>query len=373
MINNRLLIFLVLTLLVSIQTLTIVYGNSEVINENLEIYNFEEVDSVLINEDGLNLSLKTIVKDIISGELNLSISEIFEYLFNILIDEYKTIAFVFFDLFILGIASAFIQNLTYSVKPKATSAIGGYVCYIALIHILVTTLSNIMGITSQFLNFIENFTMSITPIVLGLLAFSGYLGTLYFVQPIIIFLTYIISFLFRNILIQFIFIIAIIEILNGVTSKDLLSSFCDLGNKIIKWSLKTLTLVYMGVLSLVKIGAPISDNLIKKGTKTIVSAVPVVGNTLESAVDTVEIVASVSSSAIMFGIVLLVFLYGLGYLVKLVIYNFLFLVICIFLEPIAEKNIVKAIKSLSKYIEYLISIVGISIFLLVFSVIMILS
>ncbi len=348
----------------------------ENINSSLEVYDFGEVDTVLRNESntGLfsDLTFEGIIKGVITGDISLKPSDIYDYVLEEFSKQYKNLAILFFDLFIIGIASAFIQNLTNSVKPKSTSAMGNYVCFIVLIHLLVKSLYDIMDIVVEFLNYIGSFTEAMMPIVLGTMAFSGYVGTAYFVQPCLVALTYIISSLFKNVLVNFIFVIAIIEIINGVTSKDLLSSFTDIGNKIIKWSLRTISVGYMTVLSLIKIGGPISDNLIKKGTKSVVSAIPVVGNTLGSAVDTVGIVADTTSNAILFALVLFCLLYGLSYIISLVSYNILFSVSTVVLEPITDKSIVKAIKCLTKYIGYFLSVFGVSMFLFIFSVIVVL-
>ncbi len=366
-------IYIILVFIFILGDYSLVYGTEDIINQSLEAYNFEEIDTVLTNNVGLNLSFEEIVKGIIMGEMNFSLEDIGNYVLESLHDEYLKIATLFFDLFILGVSSAFIQNLTNSVKPKATSSMGNYVCYIVLIHMLATSLTDIMLISTTFFNFIADFTQATIPILLGTLAFSGYIGTMYFVQPVLVALTYIVNYLFRNVLIQFIFVIAIIEIINGVTSKDLLANFCDLGNKVIKWCLKIVTVGYIGVISLVKIGAPISDNLVKKGTKAAVGALPVVGNTLKSAVDTVNIVADATSNALIFGLVIIIIVYALSYFISLIAYNLVFTVAYIVIDPIAEKNIVKAIKSITKYIGYLMSVFGVSIFLFIVTVIIVLS
>ncbi len=356
-----------------------VYASSSIdegINSALEVYDFNAVDSVISNESDVGLfsglSFSDIVKGVITGDISLKPGDIYGYIVDEFAKQYENLAVIFFDLFIIGIASAFIQNLTNSVKPKSTAAMGNYVCFIVLIHVLVKSLYDIMGIVTDYLNYIGSFTEAMMPIVLGAMAFSGYIGTAYFVQPMLVGLTYIISTLFKNVLVNFIFVMAVIEIINCVTSKELLSSFCDIGNKIIKWSLRTISVGYMGILSLIKIGGPISDNLIKKGTKSAVSAIPVVGNTLGSAVDTVGIVADTTSNAILFGLVVFCLLYGLTYIISLVSYNILFSVATVVLEPITDKSIVKAIKSLIKYISYFLSVFGVSMFLFIFSVIVVL-
>ncbi len=351
----------------------VVYANDDVINEALEVYDFSEINPVLSNNIGLDISVEKIVRDILVGKIDISVKDISNYIIDSFQQQYRQIMTVFFDLFILGISSAFIQNLTNSVKPKSTSSMGNYVCYIVLIHMLATSLTEIMLISTTFLSFIEDFTTATIPILMGTLAFSGYLGTLYFVQPILVVLSYIISYLFKNILIQFIFVIGIIEIVNGITSKELLSNFCDIGNKIIKWCLRSVAIGYIGILSLVKIGAPISDNLVKKGAKAAVGAVPVVGNTLKSAVDTVSMVADATSNALTFAIVVVVIIYGLNYFISLLAYNVIFTISYVLIEPIADKNIVKAIKSLTKYIGYLMSVFAVSMFLLIFTVVIVLG
>ncbi len=349
---------------------------SENINSALEVYDFDGVDSVISKENDIGLfgdiSFIDIVKGAITGDISLKPSDVYDYIVEEFSKQYKNLAVLFFDLFIIGIASAFIQNLTNSVKPKSTAAMGNYVCFIVLIHVLVKSLYDIMGIVTDYLNYVGSFTEAMMPIVLGSMAFSGYIGTAYFVQPMLVVLTYVISTLFKNVLVNFIFVMAVIEIINGVTSKDLLSSFCDIGNKFIKWSLRTISVGYMTILSLIKIGGPISDNLIKKGSKSLVTAIPVVGNTLGSAVDTVGIVADATSNAILFALVLFCLLYGLSYIVSLVSYNILFSVATVVLDPITDKSIVKAIKCLTKYIGYFLSVFGVSMFLFIFTVMIVL-
>ncbi len=365
--------FLTLIFIIVFCDNTVVYGTEAIINETLDYYKFDEINSVLSNESGLGLSFESLVRNIIVGEVGFSLEEIFNYIIEIFKEQYRRIISIFFDLFILGVSSAFIQNLTNSVKPKSTASMGNYVCYIVLIHMLATSLIDIMLISTTFFKFIEDFTLAAIPILMGTLAFSGYLGTLYFVQPVIVTLTYIISYIFKSLIVQFIFIIAIIEIINGVTSKELLNNFCEAGNKIIKLSLGGISLIYMMILSIVKIGGPISDNIVKKGAKAVVGALPVVGNTLKSAVDTVAMVAEATSGALIFALVICIVLYSLSYFVPLLTYSIVFTISYIVIEPIAEKNIVNAIKSTTKYIGYLMSIFGVSVMLLVFTVIVVLS
>ncbi len=349
-----------------------VYATSEMIDESLSMYDFSEIDRVIKNEGNFNLTFGDVVKKVIMGEVDISLDSIYNYVVSGFLKQYKSMAILFFDIFMIGVSSAFIQNLTNSVKPKSTSAMGNYVCYIALVHILTTSLVDIMVIVTSFLGYIEEFTFASIPIVLGSLAFSGYVGTVYFVQPILIFLTYIISYIFKSVLIQFIFIIATIDIINGITEKDLLGNFCNIGNKVIKWSLGTVCIGYMSILSLIKIGAPISDNLIKKGARTVVGSLPVVGGSLKSAVDTVVMVADATSNALLFGLVLFCIIYSSTYLISLVSYNILFTASTVLIEPIANKNITSALKIMTKYIGYCLSIFAVSVFLFIFSTIVLL-
>ncbi len=365
--------FLILVFVLTLFNCNLVYATDDIVTQSLDAYDFKEINSVISNDTALDISLEKVIKDILVGKVDLDFEDISNYLLESFQAQYRQIITVFFDLFILGISSAFIQNLTNSVKPKSTSSMGNYVCYIVLIHMLATSLSEIMLISTTFLSFIEDFTTATVPLLMGTLALSGYLGTLYFVQPVLVLLSYIISFIFKNILIQFIFVIGIIEIVNGITSKDLLSNFCNIGNKIIKWCLGTVAVGYIGLLSLVKIGAPISDNLVKKGAKAAVGSLPVVGNTLKSAVDTVAMVTDATSNALAFGIVIIILIYSLSYFISLLAYNVIFTISYILIEPIADKNIVKAIKSLTKYIGYMMSIFGVSVFLLIFTVVIVLG
>ncbi len=350
-----------------------IYG-SNVIDEVSEVIDMEDLKNIdnVINQRGIeNLNVTDIFKKVLLGE-NYNFLDALNEIKNIVYNDYKGYVNILTNIMLITILQGFLGNISESFKSKNVAKIGTYVIYVAFITSVITTIYETVRITSDYLSFASDFTLSLVPIYVSILGLNLKVTSATSLAPIILFLSKLIIHLYSNVILNLIYIFSIMNLINLIAEKQILNNYIKIGIKVIKAVIKYLTQGYIFVISLVGIGSPIANNLITKTGKYAVKSVPIIGNTLGSAMDSMLLIGDSTKRGFVFAIVLVSIIILLLYIIKIFVINIIFYIASIICSPVAEGNIIKALNTSSVFFEMLISVCVSTAFMITYTMLIIL-
>ena len=153
-----------------------------------------------------------------------------------------------------------------------------------------------------------------------------------------------IALLIKSIFLPVITYLSVVQIINFLSEKEILKELTDLIRKSIMWGLKGMVVIFLGLSTIQRFTAPVLDGITRKGVAlTTKSVVPVLGDVMNSAVDTfinctILIKNSIGIVAVI-GILLVCFIP----LIKILAFIITYKLAAAILQPIAESRIVKCL------------------------------
>jgi len=122
------------------------------------------------------------------------------------------------------------------------------------------------------------------PVFVSLIFAGGRFTSVTF-YPLIIAAAQLISMFVGSIILPGISVSAGLSLVNHISEKEYLGKFSKLLQKILSWGLKISAGIFMAILSLHRIGAPVLSQVAGKGAKAAIEAVPVVGDAMSGAIE----------------------------------------------------------------------------------------
>ncbi len=348
--------------------------NNEVLDEYINLYNFEDLDGVINKgNSSINFSIEEIIKNVVLGNIDFNLSSIANLILNLLLSEIYAHKYILRNLIFIAICSAFLKALTDSFKFNSVGKLGFYTMYIVIIFFLMSSFQFIYFNAEQLIYDLSEFIIGSIPLILGSLLLSGNTNTAIATQPIFLTLSYILMNFVKNVLLPFIYLIFIAEIFNNLSDKQILKGFIETAKKVIKFLIKLMLYIFLGVVSIFRIASPVSDGLIKKTFQSTINFIPIVGNSLANAVDTVYYFSDAIKSGLSVALILGVLMLSSIYIFKLFALQIVYYYVSVVVEPICDKKIINAFNCLKSHIYFILAITTTVIFMFIVSIMLMLT
>ena len=295
------------------------------------------------------ISFRSLLSHALSGTLDLSPSALMDGAMRLVAGELMSQFSLIRSIFFIAILSALLKNLTDSFQNKGVGELGFYASYIALVGVLFRSFSVAAGAMQDLIGTLTGIMEAALPLMVSLIVMTGNIGGAYAFHPLVMFAVNIGAALIKNLLVPLIMLGAGIHIVNYLTQHKIISKFADLVRLGASTILKLIVIVFAAVLSLQRVSAPILDNLALKTAKAASGAVPVVGDMLTGAMDTVLGFAQAAKSGVSVAIIISVFtvcaLPVLRILVLIVVYKFTAAAI----QPVCDPRICECIDAIANF------------------------
>ncbi len=308
------------------------------LDEQLDNYNFEDVNALINGQQDYKFDFGVLIRKIISGDFDFA--NLFEFAQSTFFSEFKNNMRQAKGLIILIILSALIKNLADSFQIQSVSEIAFYVSYIVISINLFSTFKISIGIAQDLLQTILQLLQISLPLVISLLTMSGNFYASNIFNPVIFLFADAIV-LIINFMLPLVTMFVSIQIINNMTGKNLMTNFAQLIKTIVSWSLKIISLSFMGVLTLQRISAPLLEGATAKTAKLIINVVPLVGEVFTGAVDSVISWAHLIKNAAMVVLVIGIFFVCMASVIKLGIFALVYKILSALVQPISDERIVK--------------------------------
>ena len=342
--------------------------------KRLNDVDFTPMDTVIRNYGtGMNINMRDIFLKAVAGELDLSPQVLINTFLRLFFSEIYDNAGLLRNLLILGIVSAMLKNLTDSFANKAVGETGFYICYISMFIMVFSSFRIAAGILVDFANAITMLIESGVPLFVSLVAMSGNFAGGYVFSTVLFFSTAFVNRLMGTVIAPGIISIAALHMVNYLMEADILTYLADLLKSLISLGLKMLAIGIVSIISLQKISTPLLNNIVMKTAKSTVNAVPIVGDILVGAVESVVYWTKAIRGGVLVAVIIAVAAICLMPLIKLAALALTFKISAALIQPVCDKRIVECINAAGVYTGLFLSAGAIMVFMFMACIIIMLS
>lgn len=348
---------------------------SDYISQGLDSLNIEQYDTI-INNNIYNSDFKfsSLIEDISSGKgLKFNIINILNYILKAVFEEIFLNSKIIKNVILIAILASFFKILTESFKNQNVAEIGFYTTYMVIAMLLATSFNIVIDILYNTVNSISNIINSIMPMLVGLLFMSGAPtnGTIF--SSFILTTLSLLSTLIKNFFIPLISATVILNIINYITPKEVLNKLIDFLKWFINFSLRSLAMGLGFIISLQRIGAPILNGVVNKTAKTFISFVPVVGDAMMGAIDSIMHFVGLLKSGIGIAILITILACSIVPIIKLISLILIYKITAILIEPITDRRITSCVDIMGEYTKIVLSSLIVFLILFIFFIVIMLT
>lgn len=332
------------------------------VNNQLNNLDMSELDALLqdvVNNSGIinETSFSQKIKDIISGDLSIDANTFATYILDLFLDD--VMSFLPYVCIIIAIAIlCSMVGASHSGKNKSINDVIHFVCYGAIVVIVVVWVSKLLALTTSTLNGMKEQMQLIFPLLLTLLTALGGNVAVSVYQPAMAILSSTVVGVFIDILLPIFTFTLIFTIVSNLAKTIKLNKFSEFFGSCFKWIIGIVLMIFSSFVSIQGLMAGSIDTISLKTAKyTIKSAVPIIGGFLSDGVSLIMVSSVLIKNAIGVGGLLILFGTMLVPLIKIVVLSLLLKLAGAVLEPIADNRISGFVSSISKSIQMLIALI----------------
>lgn len=332
------------------ETEVVTEEETETVTKNLfQELQLKELDEVVQEMlESSEFSFSDMVWKMLSGEIELDAELLFEMIQEVFFRELLEQKDILMQLLLLILAAAVLFNLSHLFENGQMTNVTFYMIYLIAFVLLMKSFRGLFGQVESVLDISSSFMKVLTPAYfLAITASNGSLTASAYYQVVLFAVT-----LIQNVLLKFgmpgIQIYVVLGIVNYLSQEDLLSKLAELIKTIVIWMTKSVTALIVGLQVVQKMVAPAVD-MVKRGFmgKT-ASAIPGVGNIIDSVTEMTIGCAVLVRNCLGAAALIVLIVFGLGPIVQLGITTLLYRLMAAVVQPVTEKRLVQAITVMSE-------------------------
>lgn len=303
---------------------------------------------------------KEILKQLIDGKLDISISDLLHHLLKILLGEVYDGLKLLVLILTLSVLSSYLTGLKDNFGKEGVTSAAFYTCYIVMAGIASTAFYQTAEYVAQTVEQVALFMKMMVPVLITSLLTCGSIVSASVFEPVIITIVEITVTLVEEIMLPMVMVAAGMNIVNHISERFKTEKLVKFINQCIKWGLSIILTVFVSVAGLKSIASGSADALTLKLSKfATANLIPVVGGILAESVETVMNCSVLIKNSIgVMGILCLVVLSAIP-LLKVGGMMILFRLTAAVCEPISEPKMVACLSELANAISVLFSILAI--------------
>ena len=302
-----------------------------------------------------SIDLKDFYNSSLSGKFDNN--KFFKLLERLLTKNFKNAITGLSGVIIVVIIGSLLKSICENLGNESISKIAYYVEYILIVTIVMKNFSDIISYIKSSIQNLSAFSNSLIPLLTTLMIASGNIVSSSTLEPILLMITTISSNLVIKVILPLILVSTTISIVANL-SEDI--SIGKISKLIDKGSVFALTIILTIVISIAGLEGNLTSSLdgnTKKIGKTIATSVPVVGNILSDAVDTISGYTNlIKKSAGAVGIIVVISI-CLEPILKVLSFMCIYYIGEALTEPIADERIVKIFGCMGKTYKILLAII----------------
>lgn len=288
---------------------------------------------------GVDFQIDTFIRKVWKGEISLSAENIINEIKKNIQQELEYNRRLWLQCFLIVVAAGIFTNFSMVFKNGQVGETGFYISYLFLFTILLGAFYSVFTMVERSVALLLTFMKALLPVYFLMMAGTNGAGVAAPMYQSSLWVIGILELVVAKIVLPAIEIFFMLSLVNQFSKEDKLSKMTEFLESAIKWSLKGIMGLVLGmhsveVMLLPAIGKVKQNAIIKTG-----SAIPVFGDAFESVTETVYGVASLLKNAIgVSGIIGILLLCAVP-VIKIFVYTVVYKVGTAILQPISEKRI----------------------------------
>ncbi|MET3684306.1 stage III sporulation protein AE [Alkalibacillus flavidus] len=258
-------------------------------------------------------------------------------------------------LILMTLLSAVLNILVQSFESQTVTKVGHVVVFGVLITIAMTGFHEAVSYTTDTIDTMRHFMVSLLPLFLSMMAAFGHVATVAFFNPFILFFTQVSGLFVSKVIVPLIFISAVLHIASHVNETYDMSRLAHLFKQGALWLMGGFLSLFLMVMSVQGVTTAASDGVAIRAAKFVTSNfIPVIGRMLSDATDTVLSASLLVKNAIgVAGLVVLAIMIIFP-VIKVLVLGLVFRLAAAILQPVADGPIVNMVDLMGKHILYLL-------------------
>lgn len=344
---------------------------SEIDNLDLDQYDLSDIQNFLDNmknKQGLNLSFKDLMNDLMAGKLSDVMEQVGQALKELLLGEIRSNGHMMGQIIILGIIGAVFSNFSSVFTGSQISETGFFVTYLLLFTYLAACFFTSITIVSDVISQIMGFMKALMPAYFLAAAFAGSSATAVASYEFTLFIITAAQWLLGQVVLSLIRVYALLVMAGHIAKEDMISKLTELLEQVVSWSLKTLIGVVLGFHIIQSMVLPYVDSMKTGAVQKLIGAIPGIGQGVSSVAQMVlgsgVLIKNTIGAA---GIIVLLILTAIP-LIKLLVLMILYQCVAALLQPVCDKRIVSCISEMGKGHKMLLSVAASGVMLFVVTI-----
>lgn len=287
------------------------------------------------------IEVSDIYKAGVSG--NFDNNKIIKTIISFLSKNFQTTLKELSSIIVIVLITAILKAISDNIGNESVSKIAYFVQFILILTILLKNFSDIIIEMKQSMSNLLSFSNTLIPLLSTLLIASGHISVSSIIEPILMLLiTFSCNFITKAV-IPIVLISTALSIVSNISDEVQLDKMSKFFKKGAIWVLTCTLSLIISIASLESNLSANVDGVTKKASKSIISsAIPVVGNILSNAIETITGYGNIIKNATGVCGIVVVLAICLGPIMKLASYTIFYALAESFVEPIADVKIVKA-------------------------------
>lgn len=329
-------------LLVLIGKANVVYAMS-----TEEEYDYTQIQKSLNNALGKeeNMNFGEYVKNLFNGTEKFSFKGVFQKILQAIGLEFKSNLSSLMKLLTIAVISAVFTNFSHTFQNSQIAETGFYVTYLLMFVILASTFIGATKLATDTLHNVLNFMKALVPTYCMSVAFcTGVATSTAYYQGILILIT-VVDYILLKIVFPLTSIYMMAVLANNLSQEDMLSKLSELLSTLIRWMLKTLLAVVIGIGTVQSLITPAVDQVKRSSIIKATQMIPGIGGIFSGVAETVLGAGSLLKNCIgVAGLVAIIVICAIP-IVKLIIYVLIYKLVAAAIQPISDKRIVNCVSA----------------------------
>lgn len=320
---------------------------------NLDYTNLENFFNSLNVQGGT--SFNSFINLLLEGKYNLDFNSIIGYVLNIFLSDVKNVLPTFLSIIAISIFCAIIKQIKNSFLSDSVAEICFYVCFSAIVALLLVQLIDMFQNTKNIIKNIANLTEIMSPIILTLMIAVGGNVSATVYKPTVAFLSGGIVNIILYVVLPLTALMTVFSVSTNLSQEIKLNKFSDLSSSIIKWVFGIIVCIFTSFLSVQGITSASFDGVSIKAAKYAISnSIPIVGGFLKEGFDLIVAGSVLIKQTIGLACVFALFYLIISPVLYMTAFSLLLKFVAAITETISDIRISNFCLLLSKTITYLI-------------------
>ena len=256
----------------------------------------------------------------------------------------------------LALVSQFFNSLTIHFGEGSAGDVGFLCVYSVMVLVLVESFQIAYEETKQTVEQVRNLSLYMMPAMAAVAVAGGFpISSIVQGEALSGGFSLLLT-LIKNIFTAGILWITILEMVNFISKRAMLTQLTSLGRTILEKGMKGICALYLAVMGIMGTVMPAADRMVYKVSNTLLSSVPVVGSAMSGAMESVMAGSVLGKNGIGAAGCIILLCICLLPVAKLTAFWLMYRLISAFMSPIADERVVQLLSALGRSTAMLLGI-----------------